>query len=78
MVWSAETLKIVARQWPDFSTFPADQIENEVDACIASLPDHHAASTNLSMQEVELQQLDIGVSVSVDAKNPGCDVCAVM
>ena len=91
MVWSAETLKIPARQWPDLSTYAADQIENAVDVYVASLPGHHAVdSTKLSFikvveaveeqlsQDAQLEQLDVGVPVSVDAKDPGCDVCALL
>jgi hypothetical protein len=88
MCWSANTLKIAARQWHDFSEFSADRIDKEIDDHIASLSDEETQKLSFlkvvkaikkkHIQKVALQQLDATVSTSVDAEDPGCSYCAVM
>jgi hypothetical protein len=88
MRWSVDTLKIAARQWPKFSEFTADQIKKKIDYHIATLtPDDIQKLSFLKVvkaidekvvKEVALQQLNVTVSTSLDAEDPGCSSCAIM
>ena len=87
MYWSVDSLKIAARQWHDFTEFTTDRIDREIDDYVASLSDDETKTLSFLkfvkaieerlVVEPVLEQLDVTVSTSVDAEDPGCSSCTI-